>query len=120
MPDNANGAPFLDDIADQQATIGVETTVQLTAQDVEGDSFVFFDQATIDDINANLVPTQQIAIPARQAAAVDYSVDPNTGVLTFSSVSPGEFEVTVGVASDLEGLTNRAPFDLQVVRFTVT
>ncbi len=119
VPDSVNGAPFLDDIADQQTTVQTERTVQLTAQDVEGDSFVFLDQAAIDEINEGLGPASQIAIPARQAAAVDYSVDPNTGVLTFSSISPGEFEVTVGVASNLD-LTNRSAFDLQVVRFTVT
>lgn len=119
MPDSINSEPFLDDILDQQVAIREEITVQLTAQDVEGDSFVFLDQEAIEDINAPLIPTNQLFIPVRQAAPVTYSVDPNTGVLTFSSVSPGEFEVTVAVVSSLDGLNARSPIDYQVVRFTV-
>ena len=119
VPDSINSEPFLDDILDQQVAIREEITVQLTAQDVEGDSFVFLDQEAIEDINAPLIPTNQLFIPVRQAAPVTYSVDPNTGVLTFSSVSPGEFEVTVAVVSSLDGLNARSPIDYQVVRFTV-
>ena len=120
VPDTVNGQPFLDDILDQQGVaVGEEVTVQLTAQDVEGDSFVFLDQQAIDDINAALIPSDQLFIPVRQAGPVDYSVDPNTGLLTFSSSSPGEFEVTVAVASSLDSLNSRSPLDYQVVSFTV-
>ena len=120
VPDTNNGAPFLDDILDQTATTNVETTVQLTAQDVEGDSFFFLDQERLDSINAGLLPENQIFIPARATAFVDYSVDENTGLLTFSANTPGEYEVTVGVARSLDGLNARAAFDLQVVRFSVS
>ena len=120
VPDTENGAPFLDDILDQQTATGVSTTVQLTAQDVEGDSFFFLDQARLDTINEGLLPQNQIFVPARSAAAVTYSVDENTGLLTFSADSPGEYEVTVGVARELSGLNSRSAFDLQVVRFSVS
>ncbi|MEM7314760.1 MAG: peptidylprolyl isomerase, partial [Planctomycetota bacterium] len=120
LPDPENGQPFLDDIPVITTTIDTPVTHQLTAQDVEGDSIVFLDQATIDSINDSLLPESQIRIPVRSPASLDYTVDPSTGLLTVtpSAGLSGTQRITVAVASSTN-LNINSPIDFQVVEIDI-
>ena len=123
---NVDSNPFLDDIPDFTGFSGVQQTYQLTSQDVENDSVVYLDQAQIDEINAGLAFQNRIVVPAHNSDdSFDYSVDIDTGVLTFtpgaSGDSPATVQFVVGVAQSPragEGIFN-GNVDLQIVTVNI-
>lgn len=102
-PDNTNGAPFLNDVTlPASIPAGQATTIQLTAQDKEGDAVLF---------------------SATRRGSVDYqfNINPNTGLL---SVTPpanytGPMEILVSVTNATGTTTTQDKFDSQVLRFNV-
>ena len=121
IPDNSNSEPFLDDIPTLTTAINTPVTHQLSAQDVEGDSFVFLGQATIDTLNESLLPEFQIALPARAPAGLGFTVDPSSGLLTVMPTLSltGTHQISVAVVSSLTNLTNSSPIDFQVIDVTI-
>ncbi len=118
---NANSSPFLDDIPDFSGVISETLTFQVTAQDVEGDRVRFLDQSQVVAINNELIPSEQLLLPVRQNAAIEYAIDPDSGELTFSAPTIGEFEVFVAVvAADIDNLTVNSPIDYQVIHYDVS
>ena len=122
---SSDSNPFLDDIPDLVGFRGIEQTFQLTAQDVENDEVRFLDIDQINTINAGLPANQSIFVPNFVSDdSFDYSVDIDTGLLTFTagSDSPDTVEFLVGVAQAPrpgEGIQN-SNVDLQVVTLTVS
>lgn len=122
--------PFLDDIPDLEGSFGVPGTFQLTAQDVEGDNVRFLDLDEIENINSGLASNfqfPQIAIPPFQSdSSFEYSVDIDTGLITFTPGSLGESPETVqflvGVAQEprLGEPINNGNVDLQVVTINLS
>ena len=123
---NSDSNPFLDDIPVLEGFNDVEQTFQLTAQDVENDDVVFLDIDAINDINSGLAFQNRIQLPSfADDDSFSYSVDSETGLLTFT---PGEagtsattVEFIVGVAQSPrpgEGIFN-GNVDLQVVTLNV-
>jgi hypothetical protein len=115
--------PFLDDIPDLDAFFGVQRTFQLTSQDVENDSVRYLDLEQINQINTGLPFSQRIQIPTgfTPESSFDYSVDIDTGLVTFTpgsvSESPDTVQFLVGVAQTPgagEAITN-SNVDLQLV-----
>ncbi len=72
-PDTEDSAPFLADIPPLSTKVDTEFTYQLEAIDVEGDSSLFLDEATMD--------LNQLPVPARAPADLTYRVEFDTGVL---------------------------------------
>jgi cyclophilin family peptidyl-prolyl cis-trans isomerase len=76
---NANGNPFLDDIAPVRMEANSVASVPLTAQDSEGDTDIeFLGEA---DLAARLTPDQMPTLPS----GLDYTVDPTTGEMTITA-----------------------------------
>ena len=124
---NVDSNPFLDDIPDLDGSFGVQETFQLTAQDVENDSVRFLDIDEIQAINAALTPAFQIQVPNFNGDdSFSYSVDIDTGLLTFTpgsaADSPDSVQFIVGVAQEPrpgEPINNQN-VDLQVVTLNLT
>ncbi|WP_162273977.1 peptidylprolyl isomerase [Mariniblastus fucicola] len=125
--DNVDSNPFLDDIPDLAGFYNVQQTYQLTSQDVENDSVRYLDLAQIETINEGLSSFFQIQVPQFDSDdSFDYSVDIDTGLVTYT---PGEFgdspetvQFIVGVAQeprDGEPINN-GNVDLQVVTITLS
>lgn len=127
---NTDSNPFLDDIPDLTGSFGVEGTFQLTAQDVEGDSVRFLDLDEIQNINSGLASNfqfPQISIPSFQGdSSFEYSVDIDTGVVTYTpgsaDESPATVQFLVGVAQEprLGEPINNGNVDLQVVTINLS
>ena len=124
---NVDSNPFLDDIPDLDGSFGVQETFQLTAQDVENDSVRFLDIDEIQAINAALTPAFQIQVPNFNGDdSFSYSVDIDTGLLTFTpgsaADSPDSVQFIVGVAQEPrpgEPINNQN-VDLQVVTLNLS
>jgi len=122
---NVESNPFLNDIPDLNATIGVEQTFQLTAQDVEDDDVRFLDFDQIEVINNGIPLSSEIQIPSFAGSdTFNYDVDIDTGLVTFTAGagSPDTVEFVVGVAQAPrlgEGISN-SNVDIQVVRVNVS
>ncbi len=123
---NVDSNPFLDDIPDLIGASGVQQTYQLTSQDVENDSVRYLDQDQIDEINAGLAFQNRISVPAHNSdSSFEYSVDIDTGLVTFTPGATGESPATVqfvvGVAQSPragEGINN-SNVDLQIVTVNI-
>ena len=124
---NVDSNPFLDDIPDLTGSFGVEQTFQLTAQDVENDSVRFLDIDEITAINESLAPAFQIQIPNFDSDdSFSYSVDIDTGLLTFTpgaaADSADTVQFLVGVAQEprVGEPINNQNVDLQVVTLNLS
>lgn len=118
----SDSTPFLDDIPELDAQIGVETTFQLTAQDVEGDTLRFLDLEDIQDINDNLVFGTPISIPSfTETPLFNYDVENDSGLLSFTPLpgSPDTIEFLVGVVQ-ADATVDNSNIDLQVVTVNIT
>lgn len=119
----SDGSPFLNDIPDLSAQIGVETTFQLTAEDVEDDTLRFLDLEDIQDINDNLEFGQTpISIPSFTVTPLfNYDVENDSGLLSFTPLagSPDTIEFLVGVVQADATVDNRN-IDMQVVTVNVS
>ena len=91
-PDNLNSPPFLADIPVLTTRVNTEFTYQLVAIDVEGDTALFLDEATMD-ING-------LPVPARAPGDLVYAVDSETGVLRVTPQNglTGTFLLSVATA----------------------
>jgi Ca2+-binding RTX toxin-like protein/cyclophilin family peptidyl-prolyl cis-trans isomerase len=111
---NANGNPFLDDIAPVRMEANSVASVPLTAQDSEGDTDIeFLGEA---DLAARLIPSQMPTLPS----GLDYTVDPTTGEMTITASEGlvGEYLVRVGVRK-LGTLGGDSTIDSQLVSVTL-
>ena len=97
----------------------------MTAQDVENDDVVFLDIDQINTINAGLPTNSRIFVPNFISDdSFEYSVDIDTGLLTFTAGddSPDTVEFLVGVAQSPragEGIQN-SNVDLQIVTLNLS
>ena len=122
--------PFLDDIPDLQGNYGVQGTFQLTAQDVENDSVRYLDLEQIETINDGLATNFQFPeiefSPFQGDSSFEYSVDIDTGLVTFTpgsaDESPETVQFLVGVAQEPRAgePINNSNVDLQVVTITLS
>ena len=117
-----NGNPFLDDIPTLTGTHSVQDTFQLTSQDAEEDAVQYLDRAAIEQINLTLAASNQIRFDTTiDDSTVTYSVDPGTGLVTYTpgdSDTPEQVEFLVGVAPTNKTINN-STVDLQVVTLLV-
>ena len=106
VPDTVNGQPFLNDIPTITTSVDTPASFQLSAQDVEGDPVFFFDEERLSSVG------QPVFAPSHPD--LDYSVDPNTGLLTITPTNglTGTHEITVAAASTLTPGSN---IDFQVI-----
>jgi len=114
--------PFLDEIPDLDGFYGVQQTYQLTSQDVENDRVRYLDQARIEAINEGLPFGDRISVPAHNSDdSFNYSVDIETGLITFTpgseADSPETVQFVVAVAQEnrVGEVIDNGNVDLQIV-----
>ncbi len=94
--DLTDGDPFLSDIPDLTGFFGTSGTLQLEAQDVEGDDVRFLGA---EDLQASIN-----ALGLDIDDSFDYSVDPTTGLVSYTigseADSPDQIEFIVGVVQE--------------------
>ncbi|NOX56387.1 MAG: peptidylprolyl isomerase, partial [Planctomycetes bacterium] len=109
VPDPINSDPFLADVPAIVTGVDTPVTVQLTAVDVEGDAVTFLDENALNAFG--------LYIPLVSDPNLDYSVDPNTGLLTITPknglTGTHSISVAVGVVPD------SARLDYQVIPVTI-
>ncbi len=111
QPDNVNTNPYLEEIPEVHTTVDTPVTFQLTSVDVEGDSAPFWDEASLD--------IRQAFVPVDAHPDLDYSVDPDTGLVTVTprnGLTGTHFiTVAVGTSPDFRG----GNLDYQTVPITI-
>jgi cyclophilin family peptidyl-prolyl cis-trans isomerase len=111
---NADGNPFLDDIAPLRMEANSVASFQLTAQDAEGETDIEF--LGESDLAAQLSASQMPTLPS----GLDYNVDSTTGELTITASEGlvGVHQVRVGVRK-LGTFGSDSTIDSQLVSVTL-